>query len=176
MQLPRGAEVDLPFWVVPKLYEQNMVAPKMPDCFDERAWMVIDAEPRNVPLREFCPHFFAFGLRLNTLLRDESFGAALRKAFLARYRTLLVEAHSTSDVKWKHLLAKEEEMLFNVGRESMKAFNTWKYSTREKLEVAAQIRAQKRRRAAEGGGRVGGGGGAAGANKGGRADKSSRRT
>jgi GINS complex subunit 3 len=172
--LPRGAEVDLPFWMVPKLYEQNMVAPKMPECFDERAWMVIDAEPRNVPLREFCPHFFEFGARLNTLLRDDDFGKALEKAFLLRYRGLLVEAHSTSDVKWRHLLAKEEEALFNVGRESMKAFNTWKYSTREKLEVAAQVRAQKRRRAA-GGGKAGAG--AAGKeNKAGRAEKSSRRT
>ena len=30
----------------------------------------------------------------------------------------------------------------------MKAFTTWKYSTSEKLEVAAQVKAQKRRRAA----------------------------
>uniref|UniRef100_A0A7S0S894 DNA replication complex GINS protein PSF3 N-terminal domain-containing protein n=1 Tax=Mantoniella antarctica TaxID=81844 RepID=A0A7S0S894_9CHLO len=166
--LPLGAEVDLPFWLVPKLFEQNMVAPKMPDCFDSRAWMVIDAEPRNVPIREFCPHFFEFGARLNTLLRDDAFGEALERAFLARYRSLLVEAHSTSDVKWRRLLSKEEEALFDAGRESMKSFNTWKYATREKMEVAAQVRAQKRRRAGAAVGMIKG--------PGARGEKSSRRT
>ena len=39
--LPMGEEVELPFWLVPKLFEQNMVGPKMPDCFDERVWQVV---------------------------------------------------------------------------------------------------------------------------------------
>lgn len=169
--MPGGAEVDLPFWMAPKLHEQNMVAPKMPECFDERAWMVLDAEPRNVPLRDFCLHFFEFGARFNTLLRDVIFAENLERAFVQRYKTLLVEAHSTVDVKWRYLLTKEEEALFESGRESMKAFNTWKYSTREKLQVAAQVAAQKRRRRAEKGGAP-----TAGVGMGGRADKTSRRT
>ena len=32
--LPSYAEVMLPFWLVPKLFEQNMVAPSLPECFD----------------------------------------------------------------------------------------------------------------------------------------------
>ena len=147
-QLPSYADVDLPFWLVPKLYEQNMVAPKMPECFDERVWMIVDAEPKNVPLREFCPHFFDFGAKLNRLLRDEELGEALSKAFVKRYEKLLCQAHSTGEFRERHLLSKEEEALFDAGRESMKAFTTWKYSTSEKLEVAAQVKAQKRRRAA----------------------------
>ncbi len=133
---------------MPKLYEQNMVAPKMPECFDERVWMIVDAEPKNVPLREFCPHFFDFGAKLNRLLRDEELGEALSKAFVKRYEKLLCQAHSTGEFRERHLLSKEEEALFDAGRESMKAFTTWKYSTSEKLEVAAQVKAQKRRRAA----------------------------
>ena len=87
--------MTLPFWLVPKLYEQNMVAPKMPDCFDERVWMIVDAEPKNVPLREFSPHFFEFGAMLNALIRDEQLGESLDKAFLERYKSLLCQAHST---------------------------------------------------------------------------------
>ena len=142
--------MTLPFWLVPKLYEQNMVAPKMPDCFDERVWMIVDAEPKNVPLREFSPHFFEFGAMLNALIRDEQLGESLDKAFLERYKSLLCQAHSTGEFKQRHLLAKEEETLFDSGRESMRRFMEWKYSTREKLEVAAQVKAQKRRRAAGG--------------------------
>ena len=105
--------MTLPFWLVPKLYEQNMVAPKMPDCFDERVWMIVDAEPKNVPLREFSPHFFEFGAMLNALIRDEQLGESLDKAFLERYKSLLCQAHSTGEFKQRHLLAKEEETLFD---------------------------------------------------------------
>jgi hypothetical protein len=50
----------------------------------------------------------------------------------------------------------------------MKSFNTWKYATREKMEVAAQVRAQKRRRAGAAVGMIKG--------PGARGEKSSRRT
>jgi GINS complex subunit 3 len=143
----------LPFWLVPKLFEQNMVAPSLPECFDERVWMVVHAEPRNVPIREFCPHFFRFGKALNLLLRDDELAANLSQAFGRRYKALLCQAHGTGEFKQKHLLAREEERLFNLGRDSMLAFNEWRYSTAEKIEVAAQVKAQKRRRANAAGGK-----------------------
>ena len=151
--LPSYAEVMLPFWLVPKLFEQNMVAPSLPECFDERVWMVVHAEPRNVPIREFCPHFFRFGRALNLLLRDEELAKNLSKAFGRRYETLLCQAHSTGEFKQKPLLAREEERLFNLGRDSMLAFTEWRYSTVEKIEVAAQVKAQKRRGADAAGGK-----------------------
>ena len=95
--LPSYAEVMLPFWLVPKLFEQNMVAPSLPECFDERVWMVVHAEPRNVPIREFCPHFFRFGKALNLLLRDDELAANLSQAFGRRYKALLCQAHGTGD-------------------------------------------------------------------------------
>jgi len=114
---------------------------------------------RNVRLREINAHFFEFGAKLNAMLRDAALGDQLEKAFVRRYATLLTEAHSTGDVKWRHLLTKEEEVLFDAGRESMRAFNAWKYSSKERIEVSAQVKAQKRRRAAarNGGGEGGGG-------------------
>ena len=151
--LPSYAEVMLPFWLVPKLFEQNMVAPSLPECFDERVWMVVHAEPRNVPIREFCPHFFRFGKALNLLLRDEELATNLSQAFGRRYKALLCQAHGTGEFKQKPLLAREEERLFDLGRDSMLAFNEWRYSTAEKIEVAAQVKAQKRRRAHAAGGR-----------------------
>jgi hypothetical protein len=66
------------------LRRYNQVAPKMPDCFDERTWMLINAEPRNVPIKDLCPHFFAFGARINRLLRDEELEDALMKVGPAR--------------------------------------------------------------------------------------------
>jgi len=48
--LPPGSAASMPLWLVPKLYEQNMVGPRMPDCFDDAVWMVVDAEPRRVLL------------------------------------------------------------------------------------------------------------------------------
>ena len=151
--LPSYAEVMLPFWLVPKLFEQNMVAPSLPECFDERVWMVVHAEPRNVPIREFCPHFFRFGKALNLLLRDEELATNLSQAFGRRYKVLLCQAHGTGEFKQKPLLAREEERLFDLGRDSMLAFNEWRYSTAEKIEVAAQVKAQKRRRANAAGGK-----------------------
>ena len=96
---------------------------------------------RNVPLREINAHFFEFGAKLNAMLRDAALGDQLEKAFVRRYATLLTEAHSTGDVKWRHLLTKEEEVLFDAGRESMRAFNAWKYSSKERIEVSAQVKA-----------------------------------
>ena len=146
--LPMGEEVELPFWLVPKLFEQNMVGPKMPDCFDERVWQVVEAEPKNVPLRDFNPHFFEFGARFTELLRDEELHEQLEKAFTARYSKLLVGAAlSTSEFKERHLLSKEEERLLDSGRDSMKAFHDWKYATTEKLTVAHTVKANKKRRA-----------------------------
>jgi|TARA_B110000305_G_scaffold216484_1_gene255031 GINS complex subunit 3 len=144
--LPSYAEVMLPFWLVPKLFEQNMVAPSLPECFDERVWMIVHAEPRNVPIREFCAHFFRFGKALNKLLRDESLGRNLADAFSRRYKALLCQAHGSGEFKQKHLLAREEEFLFTLGRDSMRKFNEWKYATHEKIEPAAQVKISAKRR------------------------------
>ena len=116
--LPSYAEVMLPFWLVPKLFEQNMVAPSLPECFDERVWMVVHAEPRNVPIREFC-HFRFEALNL---LRDDKLAANLSQAF-GSVQGVAVPGARHGRIQQKHLLAREEERLFNLGQDSMLAFN-----------------------------------------------------
>ena len=44
-QLPRGSNVSMPFWMVPKLSEQHMVAVKNPKCFHKGCVHVIAPDP-----------------------------------------------------------------------------------------------------------------------------------
>ena len=57
---------------------------------------------------------------LNALIRDEQLGESPTRR--SSDTVLLCQAHSTGEFKQRHLLAKEEETLFDSGRESMRRF------------------------------------------------------
>ena len=91
-----------PFWLVPKLFEQNMVGPKMPDCFDERVWQVVEAEPKNVPLEGLQPALLRVwrqGSPSSCATRSST--SSSEKAFTARgtAKLLVGAALSTSEVQ-----------------------------------------------------------------------------
>lgn len=151
--LPAGSDVEVPCWLVGELLKKNMVAARLPKCFGGKLRADVAAEPAAVKLRVKCPYFFEFGARLQGFLPDPRLGV-VNEAYVGRYRDVLCRAHTTADVvtdesyRFVSYLTHEERIIFERGRQSALAFQRWRYTDAERLDMSAVARAAKRRRVA----------------------------
>ena len=93
--LPKGARIELPFWLGASLSEKRMVTVELPKHFGSRMRDEIMAGALTINLREFSYYFFEVGLKLCQITKDDDLQRSLRVAFCGdRYKSILVRSMS----------------------------------------------------------------------------------
>ncbi|KAJ6322637.1 hypothetical protein OIU77_012473 [Salix suchowensis] len=124
----QGSKTELPFWLAHELHMRQAVSISVPNCFNQKTRLEIQADAACVDLRSRCPYFYEFGCKLAPLC-DKSIGLLLSYAFQIRYKEVLHKAHTTAFAaasKFLMLLTKEETYLYDAAQSSMLAFKKWR--------------------------------------------------
>ncbi|BBN13560.1 GINS complex subunit 3 [Marchantia polymorpha subsp. ruderalis] len=141
-----GSDVDIPLWLAHDLCNRKFVTVKLPYFYNERVKKEIRADASCVDLRRWCPYFYELGLKLAPMSSDPTLGSFLLYCLQGRYKEMLCKSHTvalTTAPKFVTLLTQEEFHLFEAARDSMKAFNKWRFQGC-RLERAAVLGRKRR--------------------------------
>lgn len=132
--LPPGARVDLPLWMVPVMARRGLAQVGLPPAYGDAMRRKLRAGPGCEDLHR-CPYFYTAALRVHEAMTatgaaDESFPPFVAATFAGRYRELLTKAPEVdtdaeiSAVQGK--LTREERALFNSSLESTAAHDRYR--------------------------------------------------
>ncbi|OAE28058.1 hypothetical protein AXG93_3410s1010 [Marchantia polymorpha subsp. ruderalis] len=145
-EIDAGSDVDIPLWLAHDLCNRKFVTVKLPYFYNERVKKEIRADASCVDLRRWCPYFYELGLKLAPMSSDPTLGSFLLYCLQGRYKEMLCKSHTvalTTAPKFVTLLTQEEFHLFEAARDSMKAFNKWRFQGC-RLERAAVLGRKRR--------------------------------
>eukprot|EP00850_Spirogloea_muscicola_P022381 SM000291S10859 [mRNA] locus=s291:33103:34557:+ [translate_table: standard] len=145
--LKKGAQVDLPLWMVQPLAGRNMIDVRLPRCYRDGLRKEMQADPGCVRLRECCQFFYKLGCKLVPLVKDRTLGTFVQSAYQGRYKDILVHAHSAPDKdisEMRRRLTNEEFSLMESGQKSMQHYKMWRLGEDGLAEIAPIL--GKRRR------------------------------
>lgn len=135
--LPPGARLDLPLWMVPLMAGRNMVQADLPVFYGNKMRRKMKAGAGCEDLRVRCPHYYAVATQLHAAMQasmtaDEDFPAFVLNTFRKRYKELLTKAPQVessleaSQIQTK--LSAEESQLFTAAAEASAAYHRWRSS------------------------------------------------
>uniref|UniRef100_M4B1N7 DNA replication complex GINS protein PSF3 N-terminal domain-containing protein n=1 Tax=Hyaloperonospora arabidopsidis (strain Emoy2) TaxID=559515 RepID=M4B1N7_HYAAE len=152
--LPKGASVELPLWLVTTLARRGDVTVEPPHFLTKRFRRMLQAGPSSVNLREFSTYLLEVGSSLMPCVSEEEqaeIDEILRLCFGGeRYCAILNNAMSSLNedtTEFTRKLTQEEKKLFDAGSRDAKDFVQWKGRNAETITAPAVIaRSLKRRK------------------------------
>eukprot|EP00850_Spirogloea_muscicola_P012634 SM000082S22876 [mRNA] locus=s82:387695:389153:+ [translate_table: standard] len=125
--LKKGAQVDLPLWMVQPLAGRNMIDVRLPRCYRDGLRKEMQADPG---------------------VKDRTLGAFVQSAYQGRYKDILVHAHSAPDKdisEMRRRLTNEEFSLMESGQKSMQHYKKWRLGEDGLAEIAPILGKRRRR-------------------------------
>lgn len=119
--LPAGANVEIPLWMVPVMARRGLTQVGLPIVYSDPMRKKLRAGPGCEDLHR-CAYFYTAALRVHRAMQstgttDESFPAFIASTFTGRYKELLTKApevYSDAEVSSvQGLLTREERQLFD---------------------------------------------------------------
>jgi GINS complex subunit 3 len=131
--LKTGSEVELPFWLLRDLAIRGFVSLQRPKFFSVKTKNDLDADSRCVNLGEKCPYFYQLGLNILSMTNQAWLSEYIKATFEKRYSQLLIQAMSVQPdtrelVQIQRVLTREEDTIFEAGRQMRMAIGQWESS------------------------------------------------
>lgn len=126
-----GSKAELPFWLARDLHLRGVVSVDVPPYFKKvsKTRKEIGADACHVDLRGRSQYFYELGLKIAPLVGDNTIGSFLLVAFRARYKDVLIKAHTSAPAvapKYLTILTNEEARLYEAAQNSTAAFKKWR--------------------------------------------------
>ncbi|KJE90281.1 hypothetical protein CAOG_008529 [Capsaspora owczarzaki ATCC 30864] len=142
--LPEGARLDIPFWMVVNLHHQDAIEVFAPKQYSQSRRNALIAEATSVNLNEWSSYYYRLGLRLENYLLDVGLMQVLQQAFIDRYRNILdLSQHSMEEDA-----TDATRRLDSLEKKPVAEFRMWKRNEHGRMS-AASIVSQGRKRKAE---------------------------
>nr|SVE93328.1 EOG090X0G8U [Moina brachiata] len=152
--LKKGSKVELPFWMVPTLYEKKVVSFEIPRFYRVNYRQILKADSQVVNLHKWGPYFYDLGLHIANLDLKESpdMKECLVDTIQNRLRQIMDMSQHSTHHETVHLIAHMDELerkLFAVGQSSFRHYKEWIRRESSKINTAALVASHRKRKFAE---------------------------
>ncbi|KAA8491849.1 DNA replication complex GINS protein psf3 [Porphyridium purpureum] len=153
--LPKGASIEVPFWMGSTLARRGFASAQTPAIFGERVRNELTADPRAGKLAPWNGHFFLLGHAVASLEGDRMLQAVLIQAYSARSWNLVDAANNNLSGGGAHThLVKTmdslEATVYLCSLRNARAFQQWQERSAQTIRMsrlAARVAGSKRVRA-----------------------------
>lgn len=149
LHLNEGSRVALPFWLCEALAERAIVDIILPRCFGKGVRNALRADAIDVNLYQKCAAYYALGVSIAKLVKDNTLPLMLVNAYATRAWNIVDAAAygavAPTALKRVAKLDCMERELFFVARAAQLAVNRWKENATERILPCDAVLGKRKR-------------------------------